>query len=329
MKKLEVKEFNDIWYKNCFYNALIPVINSFHGEIKDYIVNDIAGEYKLHKSGKYTHLEYGTEIFKGIGLEELGITYESQKNCAHVTERIIQYINNDKLVIVSVDCFYEPIRKDTFYINHWPHVLLIYGYDDESFLIIESEYISDVRYKKMQIGKEDLEKCYISFNQYFNKGNLFDTLYAFSKANKWKKQCYFNMKKKIEEVLSYKERRIRSCDTILDYEKIIRHTDFTILDNQDEYIMGLNSVINNLMVEKYALDKFNLLADQNINILFEESIRIWKATRAILVKCVFTKKNDEKLISKAIDNLYTIKNNEIKRINMMNIILMKDMNYEI
>lgn len=67
------------------------------------------------------------------------IQVETTIVCNRVVENIKEAISSRNLVIISVDCYYESIRQDMFEKEHWPHNLLIYGYNDDhaTFFVLE------------------------------------------------------------------------------------------------------------------------------------------------------------------------------------------------
>ncbi len=319
MKRNEVEPFNDIWYKDCFYNGLMPIIKYFNGSIDDYIVNDLAGIYKLSNNQEYTILEYDSQLSDGINcLNEIGITLCSFNQCDNLVSKIIELLNNDNLVMTYIDCFYEPIRKDTFHQNHWPHVLLIYGYDEDAFYINESEYIDDVRYKKMVIHKQELEECVNGYNRNFNADLSKSFLYSFSKSG----QVHTGSQgsKNLHKLLSLKNQRLATCTNLIEFGNGIYDIDFETMKEEDGYIRALNNVINNLSVEQYVLKKLNFISKDNTSI-FQESLRYWQSTRAIIAKCIFTRKNSEKSRDKILDNLRILADIETNRIKECNILI--------
>lgn len=57
-------------------------------------------------------------------------------------------------VVLWVDCYELPIRKDTFRKKHLPHTILVHGYNDCTghFHIIEHLQMENLSYDKKQFG---------------------------------------------------------------------------------------------------------------------------------------------------------------------------------
>lgn len=66
--------------------------------------------------------------------------------------------------MVWIDCFYETIRPDAYQKNHWGHILLVYGYDDEKETVefLEHSYTDSFTYKRANMSYEDFKMCYDS-----------------------------------------------------------------------------------------------------------------------------------------------------------------------
>lgn len=50
-KIINIEPFNDIWYINCFYNAMIPILQYYLGRIDSYIVSDLGTVYAYNDFG--------------------------------------------------------------------------------------------------------------------------------------------------------------------------------------------------------------------------------------------------------------------------------------
>lgn len=66
--------YNDIWYKNCFYHALFPIVTHFNRNISPFLINDIfIYRYDKDKTGvKFTQEVLSKksllEILKSLGI---------------------------------------------------------------------------------------------------------------------------------------------------------------------------------------------------------------------------------------------------------------------
>lgn len=132
-----IEPFCDIFYIDCFYNSLFPILKKYGVDKKV-----ILGSYVpvLRKDdGLGAKLEWKCagdrrEILGRYGVVEM--SYEEEQD---ICETVKAHLDMDELVIVYIDCFYEKGRYDTFMKEHWPHTILVYGYDEieEEFSILE------------------------------------------------------------------------------------------------------------------------------------------------------------------------------------------------
>lgn len=165
-----IEPFNNVFYKGCFYNAYFPVLNHFGKNIDLILANDIVVYNTSETSG---HLDLDIDF---ISVKEFG---DIQKTAdlsmtvlpctTHVVSRIIQSLSQGKPVIIPVDCFFENIRTDMYNKTHWPHFLLVYGYDinKKSFKIVEHDDVNNLTYKKCEIDFNILEECHNGYIKYF------------------------------------------------------------------------------------------------------------------------------------------------------------------
>ena len=75
-------------------------------------------------------------------MERMGLKYEVKRYCEDILHEILKALRSQRPVIIRVDCYYESLRKDMYLRTHWPHSLLIYGFDLEQqmFHVIEHDH---------------------------------------------------------------------------------------------------------------------------------------------------------------------------------------------
>ncbi|MCX8132080.1 MAG: SDR family NAD(P)-dependent oxidoreductase [Clostridia bacterium] len=181
-----VEPFNEIIYRGCFYSALFPVVRHFNKSVLSYMANEIG----IYGNREYMGVEgvnvgylMKTPIFEVS--ERLGIHVESKPYTSTLTQDIVRAISADKLVIVCVDCFYESIRKDTYQKTHWPHCLLIYGFNEreKTFDILEHRHSGSLVYEKRTIGYSDLVNAYNGFLENFRNIDISEIEFASMKVH--------------------------------------------------------------------------------------------------------------------------------------------------
>ncbi len=158
-----VEPFNEIFYKICFNNSFIPVIRFLGKSELPFLINDII-VYKLEDDEKWNQfgVEYISHNYFEDVLKDEGIEFETKENCDNIVEDTCRAINRGRPVIIWIDCFYDPLRNDTYHKKHMVHTLLIYGYNKEEriFHIVEHKYQHSLSYAKNTISFSDLTNCY-------------------------------------------------------------------------------------------------------------------------------------------------------------------------
>gem|GEM_PF-508167 len=354
--------FNDIFYKHCFYNSLFPAIFGFGRQISTFLANDIIiytecnDETWMGSNISYTSCkplkqlfdELGVSVYtktheidldqvrnvekldqKLIGLfsKDIGLAIDKKEPLNNLIESIIQATANNRVVIIWVDCFYESIRIDTYNKIHWPHTLLLYGYDEEHhvFKVIEHNHRENLTYKKCDIGVEDIINSYKGFLEYYQVNRDMPT--------------YFELQLSGSDIIK-NPNNIDTNDIITAYrisilekrEDIIAGLTFlksltndiknTLIDednlkvSSNQLLNNLNVIINAKQIERYKTAKlFN--NDIKLQELINRIIDSWVALRNILVKYTYThvyNKNVFGYIANQIDNVNEQENEYYKRI---------------
>lgn len=133
----KLKSFNEVMYKDCFYHALIPTFRHFTGFIEPLLLNDICLEYSIENQDKVPTLimknassQSYSDIFEKFGISVKKSRISSEKMIDHT----IEVLNNDGIAIIRIDCFYEPLRIDSYQKYHAGHGSRIISIAVNSFL---------------------------------------------------------------------------------------------------------------------------------------------------------------------------------------------------
>lgn len=146
-----IEPFNDIFYQYCFYNSFFPVVHHFDKSIMPILINDvIVYNYEKEKNWfcsnvQYIPLKTETELF-----EYLSISRNAKVISENLIDDAIKSINNNRPVIIWVDCFHIPDRADAYLKKHNEHTLLVYGFNEynQTLCIIEHDHSENLTYKK-------------------------------------------------------------------------------------------------------------------------------------------------------------------------------------
>lgn len=298
-KKIKnIEPFNDFWYKNCFYSMLFPVLKSSCIPIYPFLFNDTYF-YTVKEDIFYLDCYEKKSRFKI--LEEIGINEWGTDRVLNVRERIIKSIDNNNPVIVYIDCYYEPLRQDTYQIQHIPHYLLVYGYSIEKleFNIIEHQYRESMIFEKRTIAMIDLENCYYGALDNLIKNKKWSTYFEYfiPAQNKydlgsrptqkvWREnyiESFFETANFIVKGIEILDHFIISQEYLFLNEQLFRKK---IHPNLDLYLNSLNGIIHSKKIEKERA----LFMCNNVDIMkyLDEIINMWSIVRGLLWKYKIT-----------------------------------------
>ncbi|MCD1260592.1 hypothetical protein B5M42_017455 [Paenibacillus athensensis] len=173
-----IEPFNDVFYRNCFYNSMFPIALSYGESILPFLVNDrivythAEGRYRID----YESLQPIERIFAQAGL---GVdTFADHDG---VVEALIAGLDAGQPAIVWVDSFYESIRRDAYGKEHFDHTLLVYGYDrtEKLFYLIEHDRRENLSYKPLTLPFEDMALACAGFMERFYSEDQPIARYAF------------------------------------------------------------------------------------------------------------------------------------------------------
>lgn len=301
--------FSDIWYDKCYYHALFPIILHFNKEISRFLCNNIFA-YSLEQEGANLMLKISNLSGKTSEdlLQDAGISLKKFIS-EQIVADVISSINHNNPVVLGIDCFYESIRFDAYKKNHWPHDLLIYGYDLEkkTFAIIEHDFRDSFEFKKKIISFEDIENSYYGYLQ--NISNNHPTFYEYS-FNHLSPQVTPNDYKLIftDNLKKYEDEISLSLNNILLLKKELYtsagSTNFASYFSS--LLSSLNDIVNRKKIQKYSLQHIFDLTDSLVKNL-DETINIWSIIRGIIGKYVLMSKFNVSTLEKAaakLDSIY-------------------------
>lgn len=308
-----IEPFNDLFFRNCFYNSMFAVLNYYQKSILPFTINSVP-IYDLDENEQLT-MKYITTLEQGEVLNQNEVIVNTKQNNKNVVEDIILAINLDKPVIVDIDCFDMPMRTEFYQKTHWQHVILIYGYDNnrKTFNIIEQKNVDCLNYEKVEISYDDLINSYngflnlsaenlvnVSYREYgiMEKTNLINQSELLSVF----KENILNNKNVISYGLSYLDKFENDFDNMLLEDQSLR-------ENIDNLIPGINEIINSKKVAKYNVE--NLFGkDHQLNKLICDIEKNWTAIRQTLLKFKFSSLYGKDNLFKIKDMLLNIKGSE-------------------
>ncbi|MDR0287974.1 MAG: BtrH N-terminal domain-containing protein [Clostridiales bacterium] len=205
MKKIigNVIQFRDMYYNNCWYSAIFPIIRHFGGSITPILLEDI----NIYKPIP-VWMERENAVNQDDSLRKMGIKREMPPVSKDIAGDLIKAIDAGKLPMVFIDCFYEKLRPDAVGFQHWTHILTVYGYDDEAkyFEILEHNYVDGFNYERYKMDFDQMADCYNGFVKMLDEEDPFKGYYLFSKmegdydAVGYTKECILRYISKMEEL---------------------------------------------------------------------------------------------------------------------------------
>lgn len=307
----KVKPFNTIYYKNCFYNSLFPVLIKLNKDINYILTNDA--------------ITYGIKTINGFGciypvilerkplkqlIEDLGIKAEYTLNSTTEAafENIDAILGQDGFAIIWVDSYYEPNRRDVFQKTHFAHTLLVYGRRNNDYIVLEQSHKDALNYKELLIDSEILREAYLGYQK--NLKNELDeyTLITFLKqttANRYQEDH--------EQRLSewYKKNQ----QVLLDGIANLTNLDYQLADNVDTLEQQLqyeNEILDLKRSERYRAQEMGLA-----NLDYDRIIQNWEEIRNDTIRYKKGLKEKVDLLKKhrmLLDEIYSLEKDILCRI---------------
>lgn len=263
----KIMPFTDVFYRACFYNVFFTLANYYSLESCFFMANTLI----LHKFDNNLNMNFGVEFYDCQTLTEqlknVGFMIHMHKEYSEIENMLIYSINNLRPAIIGTDCYYMSNRTDLFLKHHWPHNILVYGYDlsKEEFYVIDHDNVNSLTYGYKTISFHDTRLSVQSFDKLFYKktGHIFAPIYfdiIHDGNNETRfKQDYIQIKLLYQNNL--KEHHVKVQSSIENLEQAIEYILTIILDSTalkgaiQKLIFNLNSIINAKQSEYYFYSK--------------------------------------------------------------------------
>lgn len=305
-----IEPFNSLFYKNCFYNSLFPILKYYGIDILSILVNDVV-VYKYKENDCIVSVVYeevlnNSSILSNVGLHLIEIKKNNTKN---IIENLKESLNNEKPIILGVDCYYLSIREDTYMKEHWPHTILIYGYDDNSnyFNIIEHSSRDSLTYAKRVLSYYETKKSYLSLKKRYPKfleeidfyQFEYEQVEAITSLNNIFKSNFIAKKTKIKFGIEQLKMFCQIGAEFFNSQKLLD-------SNIDEIITSLNNIINAKTSQTYLIENLYEESDTSL-LLIKQVLKLWTDIRIIILKYKFSgiyNKSNMYLIEEMLFSIY-------------------------
>lgn len=293
-----IEPFNDVFYRSCYLNSLIPIVRHFNRDIMPFLVNEIIA-YQYKPGDMQNILQYMlVEPIEKI-LDDIGIKSVSTVDDNNLCDRINTAISNGRPVVLWIDCFYSPVRVDAYNKKHFEHCILVYGYDNEKsvYSVIEHNHRDNLSYEKKLIPYQDVVNCcrgYIDdfygkkvdmpvYSEYYSVCSASAKVENREESEAYKHIFNMNMTKKKEEIF---EGILSLKSYCKDFESITGNEEL-LKKHAESIFSGLNNVLNIKRVERYRLQKLYTKEFEAIGML-DEIIADWTEVRKIIAKYFYS-----------------------------------------
>lgn len=290
-----VEPYNELFYKSCFYSALFSAFGCLGRDETRFLFNDLF-VYRFDERVSQLDL-LAVPLHPEPELYRLtGIDVHVEPETESVVSSLVRAIDRHRPVILFIDCFYEPIRPDTYQKLHMPHFILVFGYDSarEIFHIVEHRYRDSLRYERRELGFDDVARCYEGAKRHFeNKRNL-PNFMAFSVDDRRDPPISGELARQAvrdfaAHALDGKERLLASLSEIKRFAASLQDVAASesvlkewVRELFRHWPSSLTRILHNKTLEKHRLLKLSF--PPPVVELLEKSLKSWQLVRSVLYK---------------------------------------------
>ncbi|MFF2888662.1 beta-ketoacyl synthase N-terminal-like domain-containing protein [Paenibacillus sp. NPDC057967] len=312
-----MEPFNELYYRNCFYNSLFPAVRHFGRSIMPFLLNDLIVFSRPGSSRR----PFGIDYVSVLPLDELfilqGLHVVMQHDHQHILSETIESLRAGKPVIVWVDSYYEPIRKDTYGKRHVDHTLLIFGFDDElrQFHIIEHDRQENLSYAARTIEYEDLVRSSLGFAENFRDGLNRPSHYMLGRVQPAGSTDFVDAESENFFARSQLEGRERLEDSqrvlaeMAEWAGGIVSTEESFHREAESLVELLNEVMNAKQVERYRLTQTFGESDE-LSQAFTSIVSSWETVRKSAARYMYMRKYEVAAAQAIADKLTNLARSE-------------------
>ncbi|MWC28629.1 SDR family NAD(P)-dependent oxidoreductase [Paenibacillus sp. MMS18-CY102] len=284
-----IEPFNDIFYRNCFFNSLFPAVRSFGRSISPFLANDLVvyEETDGINTAGYASVRTIEEVFALSGIR--AVTEHGSEN---IVQELLESLSAGQPAVVWVDCYELPIRQDAYGKRHIDHTILVFGFDlrERLFHIVEHDRMENLSYRRRTLPFEDMARAFEGFvEQYVKTGVHEATHYKLASAPapaelsadpsvQWAR-CWQDGQGQLAESLAALE-RIRS-----NYINVTATAD-TLQPHVSHLVAFLNEAALTKRVEIYRLHALLPEAEEE-HALLDEILADWEYVRKGMVRYMY------------------------------------------
>lgn len=295
----DIQPFNEVFYIDCYYQALIPVIDYFGGNYHALFANRSSLYQTSNRDSVNFQVDYITEMEDDAFLDSLGIEKKEVVESNDIINELIASLNKGSLAIVNIDCYYVARKKSLFNQSHWSHSILVHGYDQENreFYIVDNQEIQSMSYGKNIISFAELLKAYKGYNEFYNSNGMQKSVFFFNKLDREANYAdHENVKTFTINNMKNMRKKFINSSKVLD--KIVSGFGNIVHDENQlfERINQLNFVFGDLLTAK-RIDLYKsqkILADPQLERILSSIVEHYEYICNVMRKLEITKRFNEK-----------------------------------
>jgi len=285
-----IQPFNDFYFKTCFYNLLFTALNYIECDIIPVLINSVP-VLELNRNEMQLECAYDDAMDLYSLMPSMAGEIHWINHCDNLEEYIVRSIEQGDLLIVHVDCFFQPHKKTVYLKEHWPHCVLVYGYNlnDRTYHIVDQEYHESLSYTHLTVSFTKLKNAYNGYLENFQKGRDIAMIFNIN-SKSVKKPAHTNSE--LFRILkdNYKKNSLRVNQSI-ENMKIFSEEITKVYPEPNKFLANVNNIVRTKEVIQYVLMQ---IADspeiEKTNLLILEQ---WKSLRAVMAKKMFQNKSKE------------------------------------
>ena len=214
-----LQPFNDLYFINCFYNSLFPVFHWYQTDIASVITQyQFWYETCQTKSGLILKMKiWERDAIEQI-IEKAGIHagYYKVLTEQELKKTMDAALKKQECIILWIDSFYEPNRRDTYQKMHFAHTLVFYKKAGEQYVALEHSHKDALNYKEQEFSWEIVWNSYKGYQDNLRtEKDRYTVIHFYGKdhmevAKDWKAEwnqnyncCKENIKNGIEQLEEY------------------------------------------------------------------------------------------------------------------------------
>jgi len=255
------------------------------------VIGDVDVYYSIDQNSQL-ELNFINDIhFKNLNADLSKLASKSGMNVEYSNSMdlhifIKKEIKRDRPVIAIVDCFYLPYRNDTFEKRHLYHPILITGYDDINYHIIDQINDESLTFDHRIVDFSILRKAYAAYIESCKQEYIAGlTSYGYVTTNNLiediRRKTILVRKENIDVILNGLESLVQFKETFcITGEK----------NSLESIVLIINDIINFLLIEKQKVVELKYESDIELLAANAAVIDFWTAIRREIYMCLISAK---------------------------------------